>query len=1028
MDGSASSNHSDKKLAKNARMRKYYLERRMTKSFACEQCEYVTSRKTHIRGHIKYAHEADKNLLACEHCDLRTTFHRMRRHKLAVHEKIKDFQCQELGCSFKSATKYGIDVHVKAKHDIKDTIEENIKGDINEPVHYLFDDKLLPLPLLATSIATKNINIYGCKLCDYMTETRDHLQAHENSVHGHLKVTVIEYDDTPYDMEKDFPIIEESKNISNVPMDSIGNDGNEKKTKRARHVMLVCMWCDYMTERRDLLLTHELSVHSEVKVDFFKYNGSIGDLEKDDKNYVSVNKESQNMEDAPLDRISNDEKEEEDKRPRHINIFNCGQCDYTTSRKEHVRGHIKYAHEGIVNMIACDHCDYMTEQKCNLMKHLTKRHGEVNLKMEKMKNLSCDQCDYRTSRKANLKGHLKFVHEGNINMIPCNHCDYMSVRKDALKSHLTKMHGWVNSKKDEIKNHSCKQCDYMTSGKANLRGHIKYAHENNKNMHVCMWCDYMTERKDHLKTHEKSVHGEVKVDFIEYDDAADDLEKENKIAPLKVENMMETNQGSGGDKLLENLRVKEKKVTESMKKYCTPVKRIPCGQCNYVTSRKAHLRGHIKYAHKGITNLHACEQCDYKTERKDHLKNHFKSMHQMADLKKENVEAEGTPDMEKEEKCDVTLLIEDGQNVGDVPLSIISNVGKEEYKRGRHVKIFKCEQCDYTTSRKYHVRGHVKSAHEGNKNMIACVHCDFMTEQKFKLMNHLTRRHGKVISKEVKIFSCDRCDYMTSRKTHLHGHIKYAHEGNVNMIACDHCDYMTEKNYNLMNHLARRHREVNLKNENTEEAQDVEADVKVQKSEGEEIQQNPEMMKGLDAQCFKCQAWFPDDDTFLIHVGDCDGKLIIEPNKPTLTSGKPGPLSRKAKTISNEVQECRKDSKTSNEDIGYGKVAAKVEVDQNEGEICKPISGKPGPLSRKAKRQHSTDHKEDLGKSSRKGSSSSSAESDSAEQISLNKFLHHMKGPRVRLSRLAKCQMCDFVAESVEEMTPHMLSNHVEYV
>lgn len=29
------------------------------------------------------------------------------------------------------------------------------------------------------------------------------------------------------------------------------------------------------------------------------------------------------------------------------------------------------------------------------------------------------------------------------------------------------------------------------------------------------------------------------------------------------------------------------------------------------------------------------------------------------------------------------------------------------------------------------------------------------------------------------------------------------------------------------------------------------------------------------AQCFKCQAWFQDDDTFLIHVGECDGKVNI---------------------------------------------------------------------------------------------------------------------------------------------------------
>ena len=53
--------------------------------------------------------------------------------------------------------------------------------------------------------------------------------------------------------------------------------------------------------------------------------------------------------------------------------------------------------------------------------------------------------------------------------------------------------------------------------------------------------------------------------------------------------------------------------------------------------------------------------------------------------------------------------------------------------------------------------------------------------------------------------------------------------------------------------------------------------------------------------------------------------------KPRLNRGKPGPLSRTAKTISNEVQDCHKDSKTSNEDIGHGKVATKVKFGTTDG-------------------------------------------------------------------------------------------------
>ena len=33
--------------------------------------------------------------------------------------------------------------------------------------------------------------------------------------------------------------------------------------------------------------------------------------------------------------------------------------------------------------------------------------------------------------------------------------------------------------------------------------------------------------------------------------------------------------------------------------------------------------------------------------------------------------------------------------------------------------------------------------------------------------------------------------------------------------------------------------------------------------------------RSSDAQCFKCQGWYKDDDTFVIHVGECDGKVGI---------------------------------------------------------------------------------------------------------------------------------------------------------
>ena len=57
------------------------------------------------------------------------------------------------------------------------------------------------------------------------------------------------------------------------------------------------------------------------------------------------------------------------------------------------------------------------------------------------------------------------------------------------------------------------------------------------------------------------------------------------------------------------------------------------------------------------------------------------------------------------------------------------------------------------------------------------------------------------------------------------------------------------------------------------------------------------------------------------------------------------------------MQEYHKESKTSNEDIGHGNVATK-----DEDATFNLISVKPGPLSRKTKRKHSTENNEYQGK------------------------------------------------------------------
>ena len=144
------------------------------------------------------------------------------------------------------------------------------------------------------------------------------------------------------------------------------------------------------------------------------------------------------------------------------------------------------------------------------------------------------------------------------------------------------------------------------------------------------------------------------------------------------------------------------------------------------------------------------------------------------------------------------------------------------------------------------------------------------------------------------------------------------------------------------------------------------------------------------------------DDNFLIHVGECNGNQLKKLKRI------PGPMS-KIMPVDCDVEPELKGDYT---------------IDDTT-----EIKMKPGP---KSKKHHisfpSTIVKKEQNQLDMVSKCENNSVSGSFEQILLNKFMAHMKGPRVRLNRLIKCQTCDFVAESVKEMAPHMLSKHVDYI
>ena len=78
---------------------------------------------------------------------------------------------------------------------------------------------------------------------------------------------------------------------------------------------------------------------------------------------------------------------------------------------------------------------------------------------------------------------------------------------------------------------------------------------------------------------------------------------------------------------------------------------------------------------------------------------------------------------------------------------------------------FKCEICDYSSSRKFEIKQHVESVHEGKKSF-KCKLCCYSSNEKFKVNQHFESVH-----EEKKLHKCQICvkrfTFMDSLKRHV---------------------------------------------------------------------------------------------------------------------------------------------------------------------------------------------------------------------------------------------------------------------
>jgi len=259
------------------------------------------------------------------------------------------------------------------------------------------------------------------------------------------------------------------------------------KNNRKHFIEYVCGLCNQTFKTHSLLQQHNECVHKSDEITTMV-----------EENEVS------NVTDFQTRKLSSLSTETEK--------FLCGDCDYTTAYKQHLKQHVNFVHKGIGQL--CDHCGFKARDKGQLKNHVLATHQGVRFKCKfcdfkaKSKgNLKqhveslhqgirhrCELCNYSTPYLMNLKNHIKVAHEGF--RYECDICDYKATSNGRLKTHKEVKHEGIR--------YSCHMCEYKGTVKASLKRHIEAVHKGVK--YPCSHCEYKATSRQHLKIHIESMH------------------------------------------------------------------------------------------------------------------------------------------------------------------------------------------------------------------------------------------------------------------------------------------------------------------------------------------------------------------------------------------------------------------------------------------------------------------------------------------------------------------------------------------
>ena len=345
------------------------------------------------------------------------------------------------------------------------------------------------------------------------------------------------------------------------------------------------------------------------------------------------------------------------------------------------------------------------------------------------KSFDCDQCDEKFSHARDLETHVQANHTKAISFT-CDQCDEQFQSNEDLKEHTKSSHNILEP-------YECPQCGVKFDNRKKLKSHIKKTFHSKKTEFYCKPCEQYFCRKDALRIHKGRKHNGELPDYMTVDARRERRDKErekkrtneDKDSPEKTTPQKIEPEDAVPNKIA--LESSELSATGDDKKL--KLDNNDCKQCSSKFSSIGNLKKHERKFHVDQWNLDttsqfSCQECDMKYSSSAALTNHNKWKHG-------ELGSVANTEEQKEQSPEPVAVKQSG---------------------------LKCPTCKKSFTRKDNMNKHIKQRHQdgGKLNPFKCDDCDFASSKRGHLKRHRETEHVDALKK-------DTTDYWTAKMAEL---------------------------------------------------------------------------------------------------------------------------------------------------------------------------------------------------------------------------------------------------------------------